>query len=90
MPTGYSSTAVPYGGTNNIISGINQNEAKMVLDENTDKLKWITFTVQEAAHDTARELNMIHEFLYYCNCSIDREYLATNMWFKLGKVKAAN
>lgn len=62
----------------------------MVLDENINVLKWITFTVQEVVHDTASELNMIHEFLFYCNCSIDIEYLLTNMWFKLGKVKAAN
>lgn len=63
----------------------------MVLDENINVLKWITLTVQEVVHDTASELNiMIHEFLSYCNCSIDMEYLPTNLWFKLGKVKAAN
>ncbi len=51
----------------------------MVLNENMDKLKWITFTVQEVVHDTASELNMIHELLSYCYSSIDMEYLATNV-----------
>ncbi len=51
----------------------------MVLNENMDKLKWITFTVQEVVHDTASELNMIHELLSHCNSSIDMEYLATNV-----------
>ncbi len=45
----------------------------MVLNENMDKLKWITFTVQEVVHDTASELNMIHELLSYCYSSIDME-----------------
>lgn len=62
----------------------------MVLDENVNFLKWIMFTVHEVVHDTASELNMIHEFLSYCNCPKDMAYLPTNVCFKLGEVKAAN
>lgn len=62
----------------------------MVLDENMNFLKWIMFTVHEVVHDTANELNMIHSFLSYCNCSKDMGYLQTNVWFKLGEVKAVN